>query len=233
MGKRKKITSIAFASATAATAFGFHAAPAMATSGTWKVSPGGHFTGKNTTSASLVAQSKSGGNVSLKCPKSTASTSGSLISQPATGASVQVGTITKANFGTGSKHCSLDGFMFSAKINMGPYKLFANSYTPGTSGSHNAVVGGNIKSISEVITGISSPAGGPFSCNMVVSNKSAGSPLPGKYHNAGHSLVIDSGDTPALHIKTVTGCLDLFSASHMAYFNGTFSIMPPQTVTDP
>jgi hypothetical protein len=222
---RRKVASIAFTGAAAAGAVMMVGPGAHATSGKWiitgskgKIANSTHYSASNSTKATLSA-----GTVTLSCPKSTASTSGKLFQSKTGTPPVQIGTIAKANFGTGSTRCNLGGFHFSAKLNKTPLKLNAKTYAaPVTTGS---VTG----SISATIHGV-----GGFACTAVVT----GTSIPASFNNTTHHLTVNPGTHhKTLHVKTATGCPGV-TASQSAGFAATYHITAPTslktaTIVDP
>jgi hypothetical protein len=224
MGKRGKIASIAFTGAAAAGAAMMAAPAAFATNGKWiissskgKIANSTHYSASNSTKVTLSA-----GTVTLSCPKSTASASGKLF-QSRTGTPAQIGTVSKANFGTGSQHCNLGAFHFSARLNKTPLKLIANTSAAGV--THGAVTG----SISATIHGL-----GTFTCTTVVT----GGSVPASFNNSHHRIMLNPGThKKTLHVKTATGCPGV-TASQSAGFAGGYHIVAPTslktlTITDP
>lgn len=215
MSKGKKVASVAFTGAAAATMVGLNVAPAFATGGTWTITPHGHFTSASNskTKATLHA-----GAVTLTCNSKTAFASGSLVGT-ATGAPVQLGTISKATFGsTASTRCTLAGTLkFSAKLNHAA-KLFGSTYTAPTTK-------GQLRSISATITGHSG-----FACTAKVAGK-----LPGSFNNTTHLLKIDASNKSSLTITAVTGCAGQLKVGQKAFFNATYNTgtLHNVTIVDP
>ncbi len=215
MSNSKKIASIAFTGAAAATMVGLNVAPAFATGGTWTITPHGNFksASNSTTKATLHA-----GTATLTCNSKTAFASGNLVSK-VTGTPAQLGTISKATFGsTTSTRCTLAGTLkFNAKLNHAA-KLFGSTYASG-------VTKGQLRSISASIHGDSG-----FACAATVKGK-----LPGSFNNTTHLLTIDKSKKSSLSITAVTGCAGQLKVGQKAYFTATYNTgtLKNVTIVDP
>jgi hypothetical protein len=211
----RKIASIAFTGAAAATMVGLNVAPAFATGGTWTVTPHGKFTSASNskTKATLHA-----GTATLTCNSKTAFASGSLRSK-STVTPAHLGTISKATFGsTAATRCTLAGTLkFSAKLAKAA-QLYGSTYTAG-------VTKGQLRSISATITGQSG-----FACAATVKGK-----LPASFNNTTHLLTIDASKKSSLSITKVTGCAGQLKVGQKAYFTATYNTgtLKNVTIVDP
>jgi hypothetical protein len=211
----RKIASIAFTGAAAATMAGLNVAPAFATGGTWTVTPHGKFTSASNskTKATLHA-----GTATLTCNSKTAFASGSLKSK-STVTPAHLGTISKATFGsTPATRCTLAGTLkFNASLNH-PAQLYGSTYAAG-------VTKGQLRSISATIHGDSG-----FACTATIKGK-----LPGSFNNTTHLLTIDASKKSSLSITAVTGCAGQLKVGQKAYFNATYNTgtLKNVTIVDP
>lgn len=219
MSNSRKIASIAFTGAAAATMVGLNVAPAFATGGTWTVTPHGKFTSASNskTKATLHA-----GTATLTCNSKTAFASGSLRSK-STVTPAHLGAISKATFGsTAATRCTLAGTLkFSAKLGKSVTKsaqLYGSTYTAG-------VTKGQLRSISAIITGHSG-----FACSATVKGK-----LPASFNNTTHLLTIDASKKSSLSITKVTGCAGQLKVGQKAYFTATYNTgtLKNVTIVDP
>jgi hypothetical protein len=223
MSKAKKVASIAFTGAAAAVAtgagMGVGAGPAFASGGTWHITPGGHYTATNVSPAILNAN-----GISLTCPVNAATASGSLSGDGRTGPTVQLGTITNAQFGTAASPCSLLGFGVVARL----HKATTLSATGYASGVTTGQIGnGATSAISASVSGVNG-----FACHMEI----RGASLPGSFNNASHDLTINRGHASQLTITSIApsqSCLGLFGANEPAWFAAKYNTSPQQTITDP
>lgn len=217
MSTPRKVASVAFTGAAAATMVGLNVAPAFATGGTWTITPHGHFASASNskTKATLHA-----GAATLTCNSKTVFASGSLFGT-ATGAPVKIGFISKAAFGsTAATRCTLAGTLkFSAHLAAGHNaNLFASTFAA-------PVTKGQLRSISAKIVGKSG-----FACSATVTGK-----LPGSFNNTTHLLKIDASNKSSLTITQVTGCAGQLRVGQKAFFNATFNTgtLHNVTIVDP
>lgn len=215
MSNSRKIASIAFTGAAAATMVGLNVAPAFATGGTWTITPHGTFksASNSKTKATLHA-----GAATLTCNSKTVFASGSLRSKSTT-TPAHLGTITKAAFGsTASTRCTLAGTLkFNASLNRAA-QLYGSTYAAG-------VTKGQLRSISATIHGDSG-----FACTATIKGK-----LPASFSNGTHLLTFDKIKASSLSITKVTGCAGQLKVGQKAYFTATFNTgtLKNVTIVDP
>jgi hypothetical protein len=210
MSNGKKVASIAFTGVAAVTAVGFHAGTALAASKTFHITPGGAYSGSNSTTATLTAN-----GTTLNCAPGTATAHGTLLTT-ATGTSPTVGSIAAgAAFGTATQECSFLGGLvkFTAKTNKA-INIVGKSVVGGVAKGH---LGGTAGAISATITGTN--------CTANVSGKS----IPFSYKSG--KLNVNPGNSSTLTIKTVTGCSGLLAAGEKAGFHAIYAVSPVQTIT--
>lgn len=228
MSNRKKIASVAFTGAAVAAMAGMHAATALATSGTWHISPTadqGAYGATNTSAAATLHT----GTATLTCSVGTATASGSLSGNGRTGTPVKLGTIAAANFGTLAQSCAVDGIGFSAHLNK-PVNLSGVSYNAATGVTTGRITG----SISATLTGSIS------TCKATVK----GTSISGTFTNSTHVLNINPNHKSTLSITSAggktsagaTACLGTLKVGNKAYFAAKYQVNPPKskvTITDP
>jgi hypothetical protein len=219
MSKRKKIASVAFTGAAAATAVGMGVTPALAAGGTWNIDNGGTgytgpVAGSNSTNATLNAN-----GTQLTCKPGTASATGSVGKSTVSSTPAHLGDIPSANFGVGTA-CSYAGlFHFTAALTK-TAGLYGSSYNAAT-----GVTTGQIRDISAKLTGVSGTT-----CSATVT----GAALQAQYNNTTHGLTIDpAGSSPLTVTLGAAGCPGLLTNGEKAGFNATYIFSPPITVTDP
>lgn len=213
--KRSKVASVAFTGAAAAATVGFATQPAAAApASTWHITPGGAFTATNSGTPVLVDTTT---GASLTC--TTAGAAGNLSGDGRTGASVQLGTINTATFGTSANPCSLLGINFTAKLNNAT-TLSGSSYANGVTKGH--IGNGTTSNINATVTGLN------VSCHAVI----VGSKLPGSFINSTNTLNINPGHAATLTVKSVSGCLGAMNPGDKAYFAAKYKPNPAQTITE-
>lgn len=212
--KRSKVASVAFTGAAAAATVGFATQPAAAApASTWHITPGGSFTGTNVGNPVLVDTTT---GVSLTC--TTAAAAGNLSGNGKTGASVKLGAINTATFGTSANPCSFLGINFTATLNKAT-TLSGSHYAGGVTNGH--IGNKTANNISATLTGLN------VSCHAVI----VGSTLPGSWVNASNALNINPGHAATLKVKSVTGCLGAMHSGDNAFFAAKYHANPAQTIT--
>ncbi len=216
MSNGKKIASIAFTGAAAATTL-MAAGPAFAAA-SWHVKNAGTgYTGtvkaalKTGTSASLKDQTT---GAVLKCKKAFAS---GTVSKSKSGAtSATLGKLKKST--TKWSSCTASTFFhFKAELTTS-VNVVAKSYASGVT---TGKISGN------KITGVISGTNGN-TCKATIS----GTSVPMKYLNTGHSFSIDPAKTATLTVKSATtGCLGRIAAGNSTYFHGVYHVSTPASLT--
>jgi hypothetical protein len=223
-------------SATTATALtgltmagaGLGGIPAHAAATSWHVNQPNStiIHGTNITSAILSVSVPP--SISAVCPPGDASFSAHISGNGATGLPVHLGNVLHAKFGTNSP-CSLAGVSITASLND---SVGVNASQPTTGGVTKGWIGqprasgpasGNPNPISATLTGVN------LACHLVVS----GSSIPGSISNANGIFTINPGQSKTLRIKSVSGCLGLFTPGDPAGFFAQYSTSPQLSVTGP
>jgi hypothetical protein len=220
MSNRKRIASVAFTGAAAATAIGMGTPAAFAAS-TWHISPANtNITGTNST-ATLLTGPNGSTSVLLTCTVHDATLTGTTGAASVPGPSPQLATITGGTFGTNSPCASPEGEInFKATLHAG--KLIGKSQP--TTG----VTKGTLKSISATLSGYNSAAS-KIACTVAVTGS-----VGGTYNNnSGVLTALDS--TPKLTLGTVTGfpCSAVLTTGEHVGFKGNFKITPKVTISKP
>jgi hypothetical protein len=212
MSNRKKIASIAFTGVAAVTAVGFRAGTALASSGTWKITPNGPYQAENSTSATLIAN-----HTTLTCDPGTAAAAGSL-KPSGTGTSPVVGSIKSATFGTSNSPCTLAGLVnFTATLKQ-PLNIVGQSYNPATGVATGKLSG----DISASLNGAN--------CHAIVK----GTSVPISFNNSTHLLNVNPNSKSTLTIQSVQGCNGLIKNSEPAGFHAKYlTNLSNLTITDP
>lgn len=239
--RRKQINAVFAAAAAAATGVGVGlagpAGVAHASNGKWQPKINGtavsktSFVASNSTAAILGT---SGALVELSCPPGFASATGMVFSAPVSPAPAQIGSISQANFGTGTRgKCNIistggtviTSNVISATLNHAA-KLFASS-------SRSGIVHGKITSISAHIS-----ASTITGCFGTVTGS-----LKASYSNAHNTLIVDPSRSLGLHVESADGstgsgamaCEGALIVSHKAFFTGAFHVITPSglTIVDP
>lgn len=213
--QKRKVASVAFTGAATVATVGFGTQAANAASSAWHINPGNstNFTGVNVGNPILVDNTT---GARLACY--TAGAKGHLSGDGKTAASASLATISSATFGTTSNACSLLGIGFTAKLKK-PTHLWGTGYANGVTTGH--IGGGAASDISASINGTS------ISCHATI----VGSTLPGNYTNSNHRLNINPNSLATLTVKSVQGCLGAMNPGDAAYFQATYTVSPPATVS--
>lgn len=199
---RKRIGKILFTGAAAALAIGFGASSALAATLTVKVTSGGTYTAKATSTV------LTDNGVSITCTGSTAS--GSIPTKTYTSATVpvKVGTVAKLGF-TG---CTGPLGGVTVTVNRLPYSVKVDSKTNG-SGQTDGMITGVNTSVS--MTG----------CSFNVTGSA-----PGFYTNSSHklsltpTLPIKPLTTAQLTISGVSGCAGLVANGDHPTYKSTYTV---------
>ena len=199
---RKRIGKILFTGAAAALAIGFGASSALAATLTVKVTSGGTYTAKATSTV------LTDNGVSITCTGSTAS--GSIPTKTYTSATVpvKVGTVAKLGF-TG---CTGQLGGVTVTVNRLPYSVKVDSKTNG-SGQTDGMITGVNTSVS--MTG----------CSFNVTGSA-----PGFYTNSSHklsltpTLPIKPLTTAQLTISGVSGCAGLVANGDHPTYKSTYTV---------
>lgn len=213
MRTRRKVVSAAFTGVAAMGAVGLGTGVAHASGGTWTITPGGAYTGANSTNATLTAN-----GTPLTCAPGTATATGTL-QTTAAGTSPVIGSIATATFGTATSPCTLAGVVnFTAKLN-NPLNIKAQTYNAATGVTKGEISG----PISATLTGVGT------TCTATVT----GTVLSGSFNNGADTLDINPSGAQTLTIHDVSGCNGLIANSEKAGFQATYIVSPPQTIVDP
>ena len=199
---RKRIGKILFTGAAAALAIGFGASSALAATLTVKVTSGGTYTAKATSTV------LTDNGVSITCTGSTAS--GSIPTKTYTSATVpvKVGTVAKLGF-TG---CTGPLGGVTVTVNRLPYSVKVDSKTNGAGQTDGMITGVNT---SVSMTG----------CSFNVTGSA-----PGFYTNSSHklsltpTLPIKPLTTAQLTISGVSGCAGLVANGDHPTYKSTYTV---------
>lgn len=219
--KTKKVASVAFTGAAAATMAGVYAGPALAAGGTWSVKNGttpytGAYSGTATATGTKLVDTTHA--VSLNCKSAFASGSIPAATGPT---SKPVGTVAAASF----FHCSVLGVAFKAHLNHATSLFVSGStksgVTPGYIGNKTSTT----KAISATISGSGN------TCHATIT----GTNVPATYHNASHELIVNAGHAATLTIHSPTAACPIIKNGDAAYFTANYKVNTPTAlnITDP
>lgn len=211
--RKRKVASILFTGAAAAAGTGMNAPAAFAASHTWTITPGGAYTadlGAGTTA--VLSDVTTAGK--LTCSAGTAA--GSLKGTVTASGPTQVGTISKATFGSTTKPCTGPaGLTFTASLKSA--QLWGSTFTAST-----GITKGSIRNVTAQITSV----GGI--CHATVTGAS---PLPMSYNNATGVMTVDASHQAALTVKSATSCFGAINSGDQAWFSAQYAVTPMQTIT--
>lgn len=207
--RSRRVASIAFAGAVAATGTVMNTGAAHAASTRWTITPGGKFTA----TAGAVSLKDVTKDATLKCKSATAAGSISKKSfTQTTSASFKIGFISKGTFGTSASPCSgtlgltFDATFSQANINV---RSMAGDITHGT-----------LTDIKATIHGVS------ISCTAPIT----GTELYSYNNTTGKATLLGTSTRDSLTAGTVNGCLGTIATGDKFFLNGIYTITPRQTV---
>jgi hypothetical protein len=211
--RKRKVASILFTGAAAAAGTGMNAPAAFAAGHTWTITPGGAYTADLATGTTAVLSDVNTAG-KLTCSKATAA--GSLKRTTTASGPTQVGTISKATFGSTAKPCTGPaGLTFTASLKNAQF--WASTYTATT-----GVAKGTIRNISAKITSVDGI------CHATVTGTS---PLPMSYNNGTGVLTVDKSHKAALTVKSAMSCFGAINTGDRAWFSAHYAVTPKQTIT--
>jgi hypothetical protein len=212
--RKRKVASILFTGAAAAAGTGLNAPAAFAASHTWTITPGGAYTANLATGTTAVLSDV---NTAGKLTCSAGGAAGSLKTTVTASGPTQVGTISKATFGTSAKPCvGPAGLTFTASLKSA--QLWGSTFTSST-----GVTKGSIRNVSAHITSV----GGI--CTATVTGTA---PLPMSYNNGTGVMTIDASHKAALTVKSANNCFGAINSGDQAWFSAQYAVTPQQTIKE-